>query len=98
MSKRKRWLAVAVGIGLSIVLLGFAVRGVNAEQLRHALAAARWWVVGPFLCALFAFYWIKTVRWAYLLRSIAPSASGRLFGAVMVGYAAGAVLPLQLGE
>src|SRR5690606_18159187 len=40
----------------------------------------------------------KTVRWTYVLRGVAPGTSARLFPAVMVGYAAGALLPMQLGE
>lgn len=98
MSSTKRWLTIAAGILLSAVLLMFAVRNVDGHDLAEVLSTARWWVIAPFLVALMAFYWIKTVRWAYLLRTIAPNATRRLFAAVMIGYAAGAILPLQLGE
>jgi uncharacterized protein (TIRG00374 family) len=94
----KPWLAAGVGIVLSALLLTLALRGVDSEALTTILDNARWWVIGPFLAALFAYYWIKTFRWAYLLRSIVPGASSRLFAPVMIGYAAGALLPMQLGE
>jgi uncharacterized protein (TIRG00374 family) len=94
----KPWLAAGVGIALSAFLLTLALREVDAEVLSRVLADARWWMIAPFLAALFAYYWIKTVRWAYLLRTIVPKASGRLFAPVMIGYAAGALLPMQLGE
>jgi uncharacterized protein (TIRG00374 family) len=94
----KPWIAAGVGILLSALLLMLALRDVDSEALKSVLISARWWVIAPFLAALFAYYWIKTVRWAYLLRSIAPAPTKRLFAPVMIGYAAGALLPMQLGE
>lgn len=90
--------ATAVGIALSAVFLWLALRDVDIGALRASLAATRWWVGLPFLASLFAFYWIKTVRWSALLRAMVPSSPRALFRAVMVGYAAGALLPMQLGE
>lgn len=98
MTAGKRWLGVALGILLSAVFLYLALRKVDGNELRSALESARWWTTGPFLAVLFAYYWIKTVRWTYVLRGVAPGTSARLFPAVMVGYAAGALLPMQLGE
>ncbi|MBB6091663.1 hypothetical protein HNQ60_000509 [Povalibacter uvarum] len=99
MSSNKRWLALGAGVVLSAILLVFALRDVDGAELRRVLAAARWWVIGPFLLSLFAYYWVKTVRWAYLLRSVVPGVTaGRLFAPVMIGYAAGALLPMQFGE
>lgn len=90
--------ATAIGIALSAVFLWVALREVDAAALGQSLAAARWWMAFPFLASLFAFYWIKTVRWAALLRAVAPAQPSGLFRVVMIGYAAGAILPMQLGE
>lgn len=91
-------IATATGIALSAVFLWFALRDVDGAALSASFAGARWWTIIPFLASLFAFYWTKTVRWASLLRALVPVRSGRLFSAVMIGYAAGAILPMQLGE
>lgn len=98
MSIDKRWLAAGAGVVLSAILLVFALRDVDGRELANVLGTARWWIIAPFLIALFAYYWVKTVRWAFLLRSVTPVTSGRLFAPVMIGYAAGALLPMQLGE
>lgn len=99
MTSHKRWLALGAGIVLSAILLVFALRDVDGAELRRVLGTARWWVIGPFLLSLFAYYWVKTVRWAYLLRTAVPGLTpGRLFAPVMIGYAAGALLPMQFGE
>lgn len=90
--------ATAIGIALSSAFLWAALRDVDGAALRDSLVTARWWVALPFLASLFAFYWIKTVRWAALLRAIVPAQPGGLFRVVMIGYAAGAILPMQLGE
>lgn len=90
--------ATVVGIALSAVFLWLALRHVDVNSLRASLAATRWWVALPFLASLFAFYWIKTLRWSALLSAVVPAPPGSLFRVVMIGYAAGAVLPMQLGE
>jgi len=90
--------ATVVGIALSAIFLWLALRQVDVTSLRASLAATRWWVALPFLASLFAFYWIKTLRWSALLSAVVPAAPGSLFRVVMIGYAAGAVLPMQLGE
>lgn len=98
MATRHRWLATATGVALSGLFLWLALREVDGPALLAGIAGARWWVIAPFLLSLFAYYWVKTLRWAALLRPVAPVASGRLFVPVMIGYAAGALLPMQLGE
>lgn len=94
----RRQAATGIGIAVSALFLWIALRDVDGAALRESLAGARWWVALPFLASLFAFYWIKTLRWASLLRAVVPAPPGGLFRVVMVGYAAGAILPMQLGE
>jgi hypothetical protein len=98
MARGKAWAATLAGVVLSAVFLWVALRDVARGDLLASLEAARWWTVAPFLLSLFAYYWIKTVRWAALLRPVVDTRAGVLFVPVMVGYAAGAILPMQLGE
>ena len=87
-----------IGIGLSALFLWIAARDVDFVQIRSALAAAdlRW--AGLVLALLFGFCLAKGWRWALLLGL--PTAAGTLglTRAVLVGYAATSLLPLQLGE
>lgn len=96
--KVRGYVATALGVALSAIFLWLALRNVDARMLSSSLAGARWWTIAPFLASLFAFYWIKTIRWAVLLQPVLPVGPRRLFGPVMIGYAAGAILPMQLGE
>jgi glycosyltransferase 2 family protein len=87
-----------VGIALSALFLWIAARDVDFHQIRAALAAAdaRWAVLVLVLLAGFCF--AKAWRWSMLLGL--PTAQGTLAltRAVLVGYAATSLLPLQLGE
>lgn len=98
MTGPRGWQATAAGVALSALFLWLALREVDAAALAASLASARWWVVAPFLLCLFAYYWVKTLRWVALLRPIVHTSPRTMFVPVMIGYAAGAVMPMQLGE
>lgn len=87
-----------IGAGLSIGLLAIALAGADLRALGASLVRADWRLVPPFLAALFLFYWIKTLRWSALLSPARRIGTRELFGPIMVGYAASALLPMQLGE
>jgi uncharacterized protein (TIRG00374 family) len=89
---------VIIGLLLGSVFLWFALRNVRWSEFAAALRAADVRYAPPFLLALFLFYWLKAIRWRQLLSPIRPTRARALFGAVMIGYAANAVLPMQLGE
>ena len=87
-----------VGIALSALFLWIAARDVDVDQVRDALAAAdaRWAVV--VLVLLAGFCLAKAWRWSMLLGLPTAQGSTALTRAVLVGYAATSLLPLQLGE
>jgi uncharacterized protein (TIRG00374 family) len=97
MIDRRRIAMLTVGIASSALFLWLALRGVDVgsigQSLRHANPA---WAL-PYLLGLFAFCWLKAVRWSTLL--MAPRTSIRpLLWSIFIGYAATTLLPLQLGE
>jgi uncharacterized protein (TIRG00374 family) len=94
---RMRWL-MGVGVAVGIACLFYAVRDVNFAEFAAAMRRANLWVALPFLVVLFAFYWIKTVRWAQLLAPFVAASPAALFPAVMIGYAGNALLPMSLGD
>lgn len=89
---------LVLGIAVSAVLLWLAVRDADIDEIAAALAAAELLWSLPFLFCLFAYYWLKSVRWADLLGAARPLTGRQLFPIVMIGYAGTAVLPMQLGE
>ncbi len=87
-----------VGIALSVVFLWIAARDVDFAHVRGALAAAdaRW--AAAVLVLLGGFCVTKAWRWAMLLGLPIARGTLALTRAVLVGYAATSLLPLQLGE
>ena len=96
-ASRLRWL-MSVGVAVGLACLLYAIREVSFTEFRTAIARANLWIALPFLFVLFAFYWIKTVRWAQLLTPLVTARPSALFPAVMIGYAGNALLPMSLGD
>ncbi len=90
--------AFALGIAVSVLFLWLAFRNADPAAIRAALSAADFRLAVPFLLCLFAFYWLKSARWRWLLYTDADIPTRELFPIVMVGYAGTAVLPMQMGE
>jgi uncharacterized protein (TIRG00374 family) len=86
------------GIALSALFLWLALRNVDAAALWAAAARAQLWQAVPFLILLFAFYWIKAIRWQVMLAPIRRLPASTFFPPIMIGYAGSMVLPMQLGE
>lgn len=98
MRARRTLVLNLLGVALSALFIWFALRGTNFAEIGAALAKSKLWMSVPFLFALFLFYWIKTMRWAILLKPLRVVGTAQLFPAVMIGYAGNAILPMQLGE
>jgi len=60
--------------------------------------ARRWWTLPIYLGFLLGMTWFRSVRWRFLLRSIAEVPKARLFSVSCVGFAAILLLPFRLGE
>jgi uncharacterized protein (TIRG00374 family) len=89
-------LRILVGVGISVVLFVYLLRGVDLGELGRQLGRTRWeWVVlgvavGPLGL------WARGIRWRYLFpRGSEPPG---LVAANMIGYMANNVLPLRAGE
>jgi glycosyltransferase 2 family protein len=91
-----RALKVAVGLVVSVALLGALLWTVNLGALGHQLAGTQWgWALASAFFAI-AGVWTRAQRWHYLFPpGTNPPA---LFRASMIGYMANNVLPLRAGE
>jgi len=91
-------LQFAIGLALSAALIWLSVRKLDFAQVGHALANANWaWFVPMCGLTLLAF-WIRAVRWGWMLRGVKKIPAGSLFAATMIGFAANNLLPARLGE
>jgi uncharacterized protein (TIRG00374 family) len=89
---------IALSIGLSVVFLAFAVRGVDWGEAGAALAKARYVFVVPiFFLTIWTLY-IRAQRWRVLLRPLGRPTMRNLVAATNIGFMANMVLPLRVGE
>jgi uncharacterized membrane protein YbhN (UPF0104 family) len=58
----------------------------------------RWWTLPLYYLTLLAMTWFRSVRWRYLLRSIAIVPKKRLFSVSCVGFLAILLMPFRIGE
>jgi len=71
--------------------LKFLPEGLDFQQVR-------WWVVPVYLASLLVMTWFRSVRWRFLLRSIADVPKKRLLAISCIGFAAIVILPFRIGE
>jgi uncharacterized protein (TIRG00374 family) len=58
----------------------------------------RWWTVPLYFVFLAGIAWFRSVRWRFLLRSIAEVPRKHLFAVSCIGFAAILLLPFRIGE
>jgi uncharacterized protein (TIRG00374 family) len=90
-----RWV---VGIIISAIALYIAFVGVDWPAVGDALGAANYWLLLAALPVLFAVILMRAQRWRLLFYPDTHISLRSAFGALNIGYMAGAILPLQLGE
>jgi uncharacterized protein (TIRG00374 family) len=90
-----RWV---VGFIISGIALYIAFVGVDWPAVGHALGAANYWLLLAALPVLFIVIAIRAQRWRLLFYPDTHISFRSAFGALNIGYMAGAILPLQLGE
>jgi len=91
-------LQLLLGLAFSAVLIWLSMRKINLAEVGHALAGANWvWFVPACGITLLAF-WIRAVRWGWMLKRVKVIPVSSLFAATMIGFAANNLLPARLGE
>ncbi len=87
-----------IGIGISVALLALFALTVDVGRMLDALGGANYWYVAPAVAAYLASVWIRSMRWAVMLRHFRPVTTRRLYPVVTIGYMANNLLPMRLGE
>lgn len=92
------WKKYLLGILISLAALWLFFTGFNLQDFTHALGRMNLWCLLPNLLLLAAGFWLRAVRWHYLMRPVARVRLRSLFAALMVGFLGNNVLPAHLGE
>ncbi|MBI3004160.1 MAG: flippase-like domain-containing protein [Ignavibacteriales bacterium] len=96
--KLKALLRTVIGFLLAVVFLYLAFRGTSLSDLWNSLLGANYLLVSLLIPVTIIGFWLRMLRWEYLLSPIKSNMSRRnLFSAVMIGYMVNNVLP-RVGE
>lgn len=94
----KKFLTLLLVTSITIASLGYALWDVDFAELGQLLAGGDYRLVLPMLALLVLFYWMKALRWVYILRPVRQFTRAEVTPAMMIGFAGNNVLPAHLGE
>jgi uncharacterized protein (TIRG00374 family) len=95
---KSRSFRIGVSVVISLVFLGFAMRGVDWNQALAAMAQAQYLYVIPMTAGAVWQLYIRAQRWRILLRPVGEPSMKTLVAATNIGFMANMVLPLRAGE
>ncbi|MEX1253099.1 MAG: lysylphosphatidylglycerol synthase transmembrane domain-containing protein [Dehalococcoidia bacterium] len=86
------------GVAISVAFLALFLYRTNFREIEDAFAQANYAIAFASLPVYFAGIWVRTIRWQYLLRPVAPVKTSRLFPVVIIGLMANNLIPARVGE
>lgn len=86
------------GVGISLFFLVLLFRKIDFDKVLSAFTAMDYRFLLPVLFMTFLSYYLRALRWKYLLLPIKRTAMANLFPATIIGYMANNILPARLGE
>ncbi len=87
-----------IGVVISLVLLYFAFRGLNWDEVGAALRSANFAYVALSALVILAAFAVRALRWSWLLRPVRVLPWRGLFAVVLIGFFGNYVLPAKTGE
>jgi len=95
---KRSGLLVWGGFGISLLLLVMLFRKIDVPSLLNGLSTLDLRYLIAALLSTFLSYWLRAVRWRYLLIHERPLKLSSLYPAVIMGYMANNLFPARLGE
>lgn len=92
------WKHYALGLLISLAALYFFFDAVKLPEVGDALGRMNLWWLLPSTLVLALAFWLRAVRWHFLMRPVKRLGLRPLFAALMVGFLANNILPAHLGE
>jgi hypothetical protein len=87
-----------IGLVVSAVFLYLAFRNSDFREIWQVTRRTNPWLLLASLPWLAVHFWLRAVRWRYLLKPVGQPPVSSLFGATLIGFMANNVLPLRVGE
>lgn len=86
------------GVCVSLLLLFLLLRKIDLRSLADALSKLDLRYLVAAIVFTFVSYWLRAIRWRYLLIQERPIALSSLYPATIIGYMANNLFPARLGE
>src|SRR5512143_3131240 len=93
----KRW-QFWVGVAISAIFIGVALRGLDLAGFIVALRHADYWWLIPGMVIYFVAVWVRAWRWHYLLRPIKVIPTRKVWPITVIGYMGNNIYPARAGE
>lgn len=93
----KRW-QFWLGVAISAFFLYLALRELDLGAVWDLIQQGSYWWLIPSVTIYFFGVWARTWRWHYMLRSIKPIPTRRMFPVVCIGYMGNNIYPARIGE
>lgn len=93
----RRW-QFWVGVLISAIFIGLALRGLDLAGFIVALRHADYWWLIPGLVVYFVAVWVRAWRWHYLLKPIKVIPTKRVWPITVIGYMGNNIYPARAGE
>ncbi len=97
-SNRLRDPKLWIGIGISAFFLILLFRKIDPHELAAAFRTMDWRYLVPAVALTFLSYFLRSVRWKYMLLPLKRTTVDNLFAATIIGYMANNLLPARLGD
>lgn len=94
----KRALTLVLIAAITVAALTYALWDVDFDELGELLSGGDYRLLAPILALLVLFYWMKALRWVYILRPLGRFTRAEVTPAMVIGFAGNNILPAHLGE
>ncbi|RJP24498.1 MAG: UPF0104 family protein [Candidatus Abyssobacteria bacterium SURF_5] len=94
----KLWIQFSIGIAIAVFFMWLFLRKVDWDNLKLALASARYIYLIPAILLALMTYVFRAFRWYYLLHELKRIHFNRLLPPIMIGFMGNALLPARAGE
>lgn len=94
----KKTIVFLFGIIISAVCSWLFIRKVEWSSLNRAFTEAKYIYVLPTIVIIFVSYYVRAIRWAWLIAPVKKVSLLNLFSVTIIGFMANNVLPARVGE
>jgi len=98
MKKATKYFKIGIGLVITVVFMWYAMRDISFAEIFEKISGANHLVLIPILAIMYMFFFVKALRWKYLLSPIGDFSVKDVVPPMMVGFLGNNILPLRLGE